>query len=325
MKMKNTLIIAALAAFLLSIVLGPVILPILRKVKAGQTVRDDGPQTHLKKTGTPTMGAFIFLVSTVAVSCFFIKDFPEIIPIMILTLAFAVIGFIDDYIKVVLKRSEGLTPIQKMGLQLVAAGGFAVYMWLSKDYSFEAYIPFAGAKTVDFGWAGILVAVFIIVGTVNGSNFTDGVDGLETSVTSAICMFLLVAALGLENKIAVLPAIMLGALLGYLMFNVNKALVFMGDTGSLALGAFVAGCAYALKLELYLPIIALIYFVEVLSVIIQVGYFKITHGKRIFRMAPIHHHFELGGWTEAKVVAVFATITIVLSAFALLFIPTVLF
>lgn len=187
------------------------------------------------------------------------------------------------------------------------------------------YVPFTKGMTLHLGWAAIPVGLFILVGTVNGSNFTDGVDGLETSVTSVLAAFFMVAAIGMKVEIAPIAATVLGALLGFLLYNVNKALVFMGDTGSLALGGFVVSSAYALKLELYLPIIALVYFVEVLSVIIQVLYFKATHGKRIFRMAPIHHHFELGGWSEAKVVGVFTIVTVVLCAIALLFIPTVAF
>ena len=323
--MKTTFLTAALAAFVLSIVLGPVILPVLRRIKAGQTVRDDGPQTHLKKNGTPVMGAFIYLISSMIVSAFFVKDYPEIVPIILLTLAFAVIGFIDDFLKVVLKRADGLRVWQKLVLQLIVAGVFCYYISVNASLSFDAYVPFMGDKTVNFGVLAIPVTIFIIVGTVNGSNFTDGVDGLETTVTSAMMAFFLAAAIGLKSGVAVLPAIFLGALLGFLMFNVNKAMVFMGDTGSLALGGLVSGLSIVLHLQLYLPIFALIYFVEVLSVIIQVTYFKLTHGKRIFRMTPIHHHFELGGWTEAKVVAVFATVTAVLCAVSLLFIPTLAF
>lgn len=323
--MKSTILIAALSAFLLSIVLGPVVLPVLRRIKAGQTVRDDGPQTHLKKNGTPVMGAFIYLIASTIVMLFFVKDCPEILPIYFLTIAFGVIGFIDDFLKVVLKRADGLRVWQKLVLQLIVSGVFCYYMVVSESWSFDAFVPFMGDKTVNFGVLAIPVTIFIIVGTVNGSNFTDGVDGLETTVTSAIMTFFLVTAIGLKSEVAVLPAIFLGALLGFLMFNVNKAMVFMGDTGSLALGGLVAGLSIKLHLQLYLPIFALIYFVEVLSVIIQVTYFKLTHGKRIFRMTPIHHHFELGGWTEAKVVAVFATVTAVLCAVSLLCIPTIAF
>lgn len=323
--MKSTLLIAFIAAFLLSLVLGPIVLPILRKIKAGQTVRDDGPESHLKKNGTPTMGAFIYLISAGIMVAVFGSKYPDIVPVFLLTLGFAVIGFIDDFIKVVLKRSLGLTPWQKMLLQIIVAVLFVVFSAKGNAGFYDAYIPFLGERTVNFGIMNIPIAVFIIVGTVNGSNFTDGVDGLETSVTAVIMAFFALAAIGLKSDITILPVIFLGALLGFLMFNVNKALVFMGDTGSLALGALVSGLAYALHLELYLPFIALIYFAEVLSVMLQVSYFKLTHGKRIFRMAPIHHHFELGGWVEAKVVAVFATVTVILCAIALLLIPTITF
>ena len=238
--MKSTFLIASLAAFLLSIVLGPVILPVLRRIQAGQTVRDDGPQTHLKKNGTPVMGAFIYLISSMIVCAFLVKDYPEIVPIILLTLSFAVIGFIDDFLKVVLKRADGLRVWQKLVLQLVAAGVFCYYITRSSALSFDAYVPFMGDKTVNFGVLAIPVTIFIIVGTVNGSNFTDGVDGLETTVTSAIMAFFFVAAIGLKSGVAVLPAVFLGALLGFLMFNVNKAMVFMGDTGSLALGGLVS-------------------------------------------------------------------------------------
>lgn len=319
--MKNVYLIAAISAFLLSIILGPIILPVLRKIKAGQTERSDGPQSHLKKTGTPMMGAFIYLISAIIVSLFFVKSNPEIVPIWLLTIGFAIIGFIDDFIKVVLKRSDGFLPKQKFVFQIILALLFALYINFSNTFSFDCYVPFMGDKMISFGFFNIPIAMFILVGTVNGSNFTDGVDGLETSVTSAILACLFVAAVGFNSGVAILPAIFIGALMGFLMFNVNKALVFMGDTGSLALGALVTGIAYYLHLQLYLPIICLIYFVEVLSVIIQVLYFKKTHGKRIFRMAPIHHHFELGGWSEAKVVAVFTTVTLVLSAISLIFIP----
>ncbi len=184
-------------------------------------------------------------------------------------------------------------------------------------------VPFTNNMTITLpAWIGYPVFVFIIVGTVNGSNFTDGVDGLETSVTAALCMFFLLVSFIVQDKDSIAPivSVMFGALLGFLLYNLNKAKVFMGDTGSLALGGFVVTCAFHYNLGLYLPMLALIYFIEVLSVIIQVGYFKLTHGKRIFRMAPIHHHFELGGWSETKVVGVFTIVTILLGALTLIFI-----
>lgn len=318
--MKNMLLLAAVLTFVASIAIGPIVLPILRRIKAGQTVRDDGPQSHLKKNGTPTMGAFIYLIPATVFCLIYAKESPKMLSILLLTLGFAAIGFIDDFIKVVLKRSLGLKAWQKLVLQFVVSALFIWYMKASGAFPAESYIPFAAGKTVNLGWFSIPLAFVVLLGTSNGSNFTDGIDGLEATVTAAILSFFLMAAIILDDKIAVMPAIFIGGLLGYLMFNVSKALVFMGDTGSLALGGLVAGIAYALGLELYIPIVAGIYLAEVISVILQVGYFKLTHGKRIFRMAPLHHHFELGGWEEAKVVAVFSTVTLVLGAIALIFI-----
>ncbi len=319
----NTLqihILAGLAAFVVAVVCGKLIIPVLIRIKAGQTEREDGPQSHLKKTGTPTMGGFIFLIAATGVMIYFaVKDI-SVLPVLLLTWAFAGVGFIDDFIKVVLKRSEGLTPLQKMGLQIVVALAFVLFLYFNKNYDFLPYIPFAGGMTVSVGIFAVPIAVFIIVGTVNGSNFTDGVDGLEASVTIAILAFyLLVSFVRGDNTVMGITSVFIGALFGFLVFNVNKAKVFMGDTGSLALGGLVAGLAYMLHMELYIPIIALIYFAEVLSVIIQVLYFKATHGKRIFRMAPIHHHYELGGWSETKVVYMFTIVTVILSAVAFAF------
>ena len=325
MSTKEVIIIAGLSAFIISTLLGPLIIPLLRRLKASQTQRSDGPESHLKKTGTPTMGGIIFMTAIIVVSLFLFEKDPGLKPISMLTLGFALVGFADDFIKVVLKRSDGLSPLGKSLLQLLVSGAYILYMYLETDYSFNMFLPFMGDKTVNFGVFTVPVALFIILGTVNGSNFTDGVDGLETSVTSVLALFFLVVEIGFNSDVAPFTAAVIGALLGFLLFNVNKAKVFMGDTGSLALGGFVAGSAFALGLELYLPIIALIYFVEVISVILQVGYFKLTKGKRLFRMAPIHHHFELGGWSETKVVGVFTVITAVLCAFALIFIPTVVF
>lgn len=319
--MKTTVIIAMLLSFALSAILGPLVIPVLRRVKAGQTEREDGPQSHLTKTGTPTMGAFIFLISFLVVSLIFAFKYPATVPVVLVTLAFAIVGFGDDFIKVVLKRSEGLTPIQKAALQLVVSIVYCIWIQMSQG-GFNMLVPFTNMTITLPVWLGYPVFVFIIVGTVNGSNFTDGVDGLETSVTAALCMFFLLLAFirGDAKSIAPSAAIMFGALLGFLIYNLNKAQVFMGDTGSLALGGFVVACAFHYNLGLYLPMLALIYFVEVLSVIIQVGYFKLTHGKRIFRMAPIHHHFELGGWSETKVVGVFTIVTIILGAITLIFV-----
>lgn len=310
--------IPIMIAFALSVALGPVIIPFLRKLKFGQTVRDDGPQSHLKKNGTPTMGGIIFLISVILTSCIYMKDYPQIIPILFVTVGYGVIGFLDDYIKIVLKRSEGLTPSQKMFGQIIVTGVFAVYMYKFSGISLEMIVPFFPDVTLNLGLLTIPVMFLAIIGTVNGVNFTDGLDGLATSVTIMVAVFFGVVALGMGSDVWPIACAVIGALLGFLLFNVHPASVFMGDTGSLALGGFVAAIAYMLQMPIFILIVGLIYWIEILSVIIQVGYFKISHGKRIFRMAPIHHHFELGGWSETKVVAVFTIVTAMLCLIGLM-------
>ena len=310
--------IPVIIAFALSVALGPVIIPFLRKLKFGQTVRDDGPQSHLKKNGTPTMGGIIFLISVIVTSCIYMKDYPQIIPVLFVTVGYGVIGFLDDYIKIVLKRSEGLTPSQKMFGQIIVTGIFAVYMYKFSGISMEMIVPFFPGVTLNLGFLTIPVLFLAIIGTVNGVNFTDGLDGLATSVTIMVAVFFGVVALGMQSGVWPIACAVIGALLGFLLFNVHPASVFMGDTGSLALGGFVAAIAYMLQMPMFILIVGLIYWIEILSVIIQVGYFKISHGKRIFRMAPIHHHFELGGWSETKVVAVFTIVTAILCLIGLM-------
>lgn len=309
-------IIPIVGAFLITVLLGPIIIPYLRKLKFGQTVRDDGPQSHLKKNGTPTMGGILFLISITIMTLPFIKSYPNVVPVLFLTLGFGLIGFLDDYIKVVLKRSMGLTSLQKMLGQIVVTGIFAYYVMNVSDVDLAMRIPFMD-KTIDMGILTIPVMFLIILGTVNGSNFTDGIDGQESSVTVIIATFFAVVSVCMGAGIEPVACAVIGGLLGFLMFNVYPASVFMGDTGSLALGGFVVGCAYMTGLQLFLPIVAFIYMIEVCSVIIQVTYFKMTGGKRFFRMAPIHHHFELGGWSETKVVAVFTTVTALLCLVAI--------
>ena len=317
MNVYISIAIPIIVAFVLSAVLGPIIIPFLRKLKFGQTVREEGPQSHLKKNGTPTMGGLIFLISVILTSCIYMKDYPQIIPVLFVTVGYGVIGFLDDYIKVVLKRSEGLTPSQKMLGQIIVTGVFAVYLYKFSGISMEMIIPFFPGKTLNLGFLTIPVLFLAIIGTVNGVNFTDGLDGLATSVTIMVAVFFGVVAIGVGSGTWPITAAVVGALLGFLLFNVHPASVFMGDTGSLALGGFVAGCAYMTGLQLFIPIVAFIYLLEVASVIIQVSYFKLTKGKRFFRMAPIHHHFELGGWSETKVVCVFTTITAILCILAI--------
>ncbi|GFI10251.1 MAG: phospho-N-acetylmuramoyl-pentapeptide-transferase [Lachnospiraceae bacterium] len=310
--MNYTMILPVLISFAISAALGPVVIPLLRRLKFGQTVREEGPQSHLKKTGTPTMGGLIILAGIVITSLLYVKDYPKIIPILFVTVGFGIIGFLDDYIKIVLHRSEGLTPGQKMLGQILVTGVFVYYYYQLTEGDMAMLIPFWPEHYLHLGWLAVPVAFLAIIGTVNGANFTDGLDGLASSVTVLIATFFTVVAFGTQSGISPITCAVVGSLMGFLLFNVYPASVFMGDTGSLALGGFVASTAYMLKMPMFILIVALIYWVEILSVMIQVTYFKMTGGKRIFRMAPIHHHFELGGWSETRVVAVFSIVTAVL-------------
>ena len=316
--MDYKVIIPVLIAFVLSVIMGPVIIPILRKLKMGQTEREEGVKSHLKKAGTPTMGGVLILGSIVLTSVLYIKDYPKIIPILFVTVGFGLIGFLDDYLKVVMKRSDGLYPKQKMALQILVTAVFAFYMVKISEVPMTWLIPFSGGKYLDWGILAIPLMFVVIIGTVNGVNFTDGLDWLASSVTVLVATFFTVVAIGTKSGIEPITCAVVGALLGFLLFNVYPASVFMGDTGSLALGGFVASTAYMLQMPFFIVIVGLIYLVEVLSVMIQVTYFKKTGGKRIFKMAPIHHHFELCGWSETRVVAVFSIITAILCLIALM-------
>lgn len=313
-----TMVLPVLIAFAISVLLGPVVIPYLRKLKMGQTERVEGVQSHLKKAGTPTMGGIIFLLSTVVTSLFYVKDYPKIIPVLFLTLGFGIIGFLDDYLKVVLKRSDGLMPMQKMACQIVVTGIFAFYLMKFTDIPMTMKIPFFPGHELNLGILTIPVLFIAVIGTVNGVNFTDGLDGLASSVTIMVATFFSVMAIGTKSGIEPITCAVVGALMGFLLFNVYPAKIFMGDTGSLALGGFVAGTAYMLQMPLFIILVGMVYVVEVLSVMIQVTYFKATHGKRFFKMAPIHHHFELCGWSETRIVAVFSVITAVLCLIALM-------
>lgn len=317
-SMASHVVIPVLIAFVLSVVMGPVVIPFLRKLKMGQTEREEGVQSHLKKAGTPTMGGVMILASVIITSLFYVKDYPKIIPVLFLTVGFGLIGFLDDYLKVVMKRSDGLFPMQKFALQFVVTAIFAFYVVKVAKVPLTMLIPFSGGKYLDLGFFAIPVLFLAVLGTVNGTNFTDGLDGLASSVTVLVATFFTVVAVGTKSGIEPITCAVVGALMGFLLFNVYPASVFMGDTGSLALGGFVAGTAYMMQMPLFIIIVGLIYLVEVLSVIIQVTYFKKTGGKRIFKMAPIHHHFELCGWSETRVVAVFSIITAVLCLIALM-------
>lgn len=279
--MTYEIVIPVIIAFAISALLGPVVIPFLRKLKVGQTERKE-LESHLKKNGTPTMGGIMILASIIITSLFYVKDYPKIIPILFMTVGFGVIGFLDDYLKVVLRRSDGLLAWQKMILQIIVTGVFAVYMVKYSGVALTMLIPFSGGKYLDLGWLAIPVLFFAVVGTVNGTNFTDGLDGLASSVTIMVATFFSVVAIGTNAGIAPITCAVVGALLGFLLFNVYPASVFMGDTGSLALGGFVVSTAYMMQMPLFILIVGLIYLVEVLSVIIQVTYFKKTGRKTYF-------------------------------------------
>ena len=290
-------------AFIMMLLISPKGIEILHRLKFGQEVRDDGPEAHLKKQGTPTMGGILFLIAI---------TIGGLLPAYLLGIGFGIVGFIDDYLKVVKHQSEGFNPKQKMAAQVVISLLYIAYLYFFSGHSTDFLLPFVKGQKLLFGIWFFPISLFIITATDTGANFTDGIDGLCGSVTAVIVFFLFLADqffLG-GDSLGALPGAVLGGILGFLVFNAYPAKVFMGDTGSLALGGFVVAMALQTELALYIPIFAFIYFVEVLSVILQVSYFKMTHGKRIFKMAPIHHHFELSGWSETRVVTVFSIVTI---------------
>ena len=319
--MAQKVIIPVLIAFAITALLGPVVIPILRRLKVGQTEREE-LKSHLKKAGTPTMGGLMILAGIIVTSLIYMKDYPGVLPILFVTVGFGIIGFLDDYLKVVLRRSDGLLPWQKMTGQIVVTGVFIFYMARYTEGASKMLMPFTGGFEtgiyLDLGWLAAPVMFLAILGTVNGANFTDGLDGLASSVTVLIATFFSAVAVGTGSGIEPVTCAVVGALLGFLLFNVYPASVFMGDTGSLALGGFVASTAYVLHMPIFILIVALVYWIELLSVMIQVTYFKKSGGKRIFRMAPIHHHFELCGWSETKVVAGFSIVTAILCLVGLL-------
>ena len=319
MLFTSDVILAVFFAFALSAILTPVLIPLLRKLKAQQTEREDGVKSHLEKAGTPTMGGIVIIAAYLGAGALFAVRYPTTIPVLVLSLLFGIIGFVDDYLKVVKRKSDGLLPRQKMLCQIIVTTAFVIYLWIADSSLLELMLPFSGGYVLSGLWVKIIatpLAYLAIIGTVNGVNFTDGLDGLATSVTAVVSVFFIGVSTRLGGGISTAAGAMLGALLGFLLFNLHPAKVFMGDTGSLALGGFVAGCAYMLRMPVFILLFGLVYLVEVLSVIIQVTYFKKTGGKRIFKMAPIHHHFELCGWSETRVVGVFTIVTILLCLIA---------
>ena len=290
-------LIVAACAFVLAVVFGKLIIPALRALHAGQSIREIGPSWHNSKAGTPTMGGLIFIAA--AALC---------------TIAG---GFADDFVKVKYKRNLGLTAIQKLALQLAAAGAYLALLRWNGDLTCDLYIPFWNVS-FEINWIVYLIfAMFVIVGCVNAVNLTDGIDGLASGVTLSVMVFFAVTAwMWGKTTLALLPAALAGGLVGFLVYNFHPAKVFMGDTGSLFLGGMVCGLAFALDMPLVLILVGIIYIMETVSVIMQVTYFKLTHGKRIFRMTPIHHHFEMGGWSEEKIFTVFVGITVLMCILA---------
>lgn len=317
-------VLSVLLAFLVSAAAGKLLIPALRRLKAGQSIKEIGPTWHMTKQGTPTMGGLMFIIAIAVVLA--VMSWQDIAEgnrgglfTFLFALVFGVIGFLDDYMKVKKKENTGLTAGPKFLLQLAAAIVFTILLRNEGYLSPDLYIPFANV-TFQLPWVVYMIfAAFVMVGTVNAVNITDGIDGLSGSVTVPVALFFTVtAALWDRPEIAVVAGALAGGLCGYLIYNFHPAKVFMGDTGSLFMGGAVCGLAFALDMPLVLVLVGIIYIAETLSDIIQVTYFKITHGKRIFRMAPLHHHFEMGGWSENKLVIVFTGITIVfcLLAFA---------
>ena len=309
-----------LISLVVSIGLGLIIIPILKHLKVGQIERDDGPQSHLKKQGTPTMGGIIIAITLILICTFLyfkyrienIEIANKILPLLFVTIGFGLVGFIDDFKKLVLKNTEGLKPSYKMLGLLIVAVGYTIFLTNVLKLGTDIYIPFIKQYIVLPIWIYIPFVILVLLGTTNAVNLTDGIDGLSTTVTTIIITAL--TAIGIIfgiKEVTLVGCTLIGACLGFLLFNLHPAKVFMGDTGSLLLGGAISGIAIYLKNPLILLIIALIPVIETISVIIQVAYFKKT-GKRIFKMAPIHHHFELSGWSENKVVSIFSIITLIL-------------
>ncbi|MGF7058807.1 phospho-N-acetylmuramoyl-pentapeptide-transferase [Brassicibacter mesophilus] len=299
-------------SFAITLLLGPILIPVLRRLKVGQSIREEGPKTHYKKSGTPTMGGIIMIIALIITSVTSGVLNKDMIILILSTVGFGLIGFIDDFIKVVLRRSLGLRAYQKLIGQIVLAVILAVYQSHNSMLGTKVIVPFLDNTYLDLGMLYVPFIAFVVVGTVNSVNLTDGLDGLASGVTLIVLSFFSLVALNIGmSSIAVFSAALAGACLGFLRHNAYPAKVFMGDTGSLALGGAVSAVAVLLNLPLIIPIVGGIYFAETLSVIIQVTSFKLT-GKRVFLMAPLHHHYEQKGWKETKVVVVFWVVTVIL-------------
>jgi len=313
------LLLTAAAGFVLSGLLGYLLLPVLRALKAGQSIREIGPTWHNYKSGTPMMGGLMFIFA--AILCLLMnapamEDY-SVLYVLVLALCFGFIGFLDDFTKIKYKRNLGLTSLQKAMLQMAVSAIFLYVMYRSGSMDTHLYIPFFNVSFDLHPIVYIFFAMFVMVGCVNSVNLTDGVDGLSSSVTLPVMVFFAATAMALGKwELALLPASLVGGLIAYLFYNWHPAKVFMGDTGSLFLGGVVCALAFALEMPLVLILVGFVYICETLSVILQVSYFKMTHGKRLFKMSPIHHHFEMCGWKEEKIVLTFAGVSAVMCLLA---------
>ncbi len=310
-------ILSAVIAFSLTALAGKIFIPLLVKLKFGQSILEIGPNWHMSKQGTPTMGGIIFVlpiaitILIVGIPQMLAGNFKHLL-VFAFALAFGVIGFIDDYAKITKKQNKGLSALQKLLLQIAASAAFLSALRFMGDFSSELYIPFIDT-VVEIPWLIYLIfMIFVAVAMVNAVNLTDGIDGLASCVTVPVMMFFVIISMVFTAPaLGVLSSAVMAALFGFLIYNFNPARVFMGDTGSLFLGGMVCGLAFAFNIPLILIPVGIIYIVETVSVILQVSYFKLTHGKRLFKMAPIHHHFEMKGWSEKKLCFVFTLVTFI--------------
>ena len=313
------ILITVLCGGVLSGILGYLLLPVLRALKAGQSIREIGPTWHNLKAGTPMMGGLMFIFASIL--CLLgnlsaMEDY-SVFFVLLLALSFGFIGFLDDFTKIKYKRNLGLTSLQKAMLQMALSAIFLYAMYKNGSMDTHLYIPFVDLSLELHPILYIFFAMFVMVGCDNAVNLTDGVDGLSSSVTLPVMVFFAAASVALGKwELAILPASLIGGLVAYLFYNWHPAKVFMGDTGSLFLGGVVCGMAFALEMPLILILVGFVYICETMSVILQVGYFKLTHGKRLFKMSPIHHHFEMCGWKEVKIVVIFTAVSALMCVLA---------
>ena len=315
----TTILITGLVSGVLSAAIGFFLIPMLRALKAGQSIREVGPTWHNNKAGTPMMGGIMFILAAILCLLFHIPSMEDfsVFYVLILALCFGLVGFMDDFTKMKFKRNLGLTSLQKMLLQMAVCAVYLYVLYSKGVMTCNVYIPFVGISFDLHPIVYIFFAMFVMVGTVNSVNLTDGVDGLSSSVTIPVMVFFAAAAIAMDRfDLALLPACLVGGLIGYLFYNWHPAKVFMGDTGSLFLGGVVCGLAFALDMPLILVLVGFVYMCETLSDLIQFAYFRATHGKRFFKMAPIHHHFELCGWKEEKIVIVFSGVSAIMCILA---------